>query len=288
MEGQHRNSQSLDRYLSRVDVWGIAFGCMVGWGVFAMPGNTFLPIAGPTGTLLAMGISMVIILLIGGNFSYLMGRTSITGGLYSYTKEAFGRDHAFLSSWFLCLSYLTIVFLNGTALFYIIRILFYNAIRDGISYTIAGNNIYLGETIVSALVLAGIGILFVTAKPMLQRLHSVLALVLFAGIIITAVFCLPAAISNGALHSFGLGSVSKGYAVFSIVILAPWAFVGFEMTSFDTAHFRFPIRKSRIASSPKSFPRRLTPSFSSWTATPRQKRSGRWTTRPWRTSRSWP
>ncbi len=245
MEGQHENNQSLDRYLSRVDVWGIAFGCMVGWGVFAMPGNTFLPIAGPTGTLLAMGISMVIMLLIGGNFSYLMGRTSITGGLYSYTKEAFGRDHAFLSSWFLCLSYLTIVFLNGTALFYIIRILFYNAIRDGISYTIAGNNIYLGETIVSALVLAGIGILFVTAKPMLQRLHSVLALVLFAGIIITAVFCLPAAISNGALHSFGLGSVSKGYAVFSIVILAPWAFVGFEMTSFDTAHFRFPIRKSR-------------------------------------------
>lgn len=26
----------LDRYLTPVDVWAIAFGCMVGWGVFAM------------------------------------------------------------------------------------------------------------------------------------------------------------------------------------------------------------------------------------------------------------
>ena len=26
----------LDRYLSPLDVWAMAFGCMVGWGVFAM------------------------------------------------------------------------------------------------------------------------------------------------------------------------------------------------------------------------------------------------------------
>jgi len=80
--------KGLDRYLSPVDVWGMAFGCMVGWGVFAMPGNTFLPLAGPAGTLIAMVISMVIILIIGTNFSYLMGRSAITGGVYSYTKEA--------------------------------------------------------------------------------------------------------------------------------------------------------------------------------------------------------
>ena len=50
----------LDRYLSPVDVWAIAFGCMVGWGVFAMPGSTFLPIAGPAGTLVSMllGLAM--------------------------------------------------------------------------------------------------------------------------------------------------------------------------------------------------------------------------------------
>ena len=29
-------AKALDRYLSPLDVWAIAFGCMVGWGVFAM------------------------------------------------------------------------------------------------------------------------------------------------------------------------------------------------------------------------------------------------------------
>ena len=114
-------TKALDRYLSPIDVWAMAFGCMVGWGVFAMPGTTFLPVAGPAGTVIAMLAGMLIMLIIGNNFSFLMSRSSMTGGVYSYTKEAFGRDHAFLSCWFLCLSYLTIVFLNGTALFFIVQ-----------------------------------------------------------------------------------------------------------------------------------------------------------------------
>ena len=157
-ESPLKPSRALDRYLSLLDVWAMAFGCMVGWGVFAMPGTTFLPVAGPAGTVIAMLAGMVIMLIIGFNFSFLMSRSSVTGGVYTYTKEAFGRDHAFLSCWFLCLSYLTIVFLNGTALFFIVRILFSDAAHTGFSYTIAGNTIYLGETVVSALALAGIGI----------------------------------------------------------------------------------------------------------------------------------
>ena len=239
------NVKALDRYLSLIDVWGMAFGIMVGWGVFAMPGNTFLPVAGPAGTMIAMIISMVIMLIVGGNFSYLMGRTAITGGVYSYTREAFGRDHAFLSSWFLCLSYLTIVFLNGTALFYIIRMLLGNGLQSGFHYTIAGNVIYPAEALVSALVLAATGILFIVAKPLLQRLLTVLAIVLLVGIVVMTVVCLPHAVSNGALGAFGSSGTGRGYAVFSLVILAPWAFVGFEVTSFDTAHFAFPIKKSR-------------------------------------------
>ena len=240
-----RTAKPLAKYLSQVDVFAMAFGCMVGWGVFAMPGNTFLPVAGPAGTLIAMIIGMAIMLIIGNNLAYLMKRSSITGGIYSYTKEAFGRDHAFLGSWFLCLSYLTIVFLNGTALFYIIRILSGPAVMKGMHYSVAGNNIYLNEVIVSALVLGIIGVLFVFAKPLLQRLFTVLALILLVGIVIIAITCLPRAAANGAFVTFGSGGISAPYAIFSLIILAPWAFVGFEITSFDTAHFRFPLKKTK-------------------------------------------
>ena len=237
-------ARPLDRYLSVADVWAMAFGCMVGWGVFAMPGTTFLPVAGPAGTVLSILAGMAVMLVIGSNFAYLMGRSPITGGVYSYTKEAFGRDHAFLSCWFLCLSYLTIVFLNGTALFFIVRTLFADVAQSGPHYTVAGNVIYLGETLASVLVLTGVGALFVAAKPMLQRLHTVLAFLLFAGTAVTAAFCVPKALSSGAFRDFGTLGLNRGYAVFSLIILAPWAYVGFEVTAFDTAHFRFPSRKS--------------------------------------------
>ena len=59
MTAENREEKKgLDRYLGQTDVWAMAFGCMVGWGVFAMPGTTFLPVAGPMGTLIAMLIGI--------------------------------------------------------------------------------------------------------------------------------------------------------------------------------------------------------------------------------------
>ena len=243
---QQNNKNGLDRYLSPVDVWAMAFGCMVGWGAFVMPGTTFLPVAGPAGTLIAMSVGVIVMLIIGFSTFWLMKRSPRTGGIYSYTKEAFGRDHAFLCAWFLCLSYLTVVFLNGSALFVIVRTVLGESIQGGFYYTVAGNRIYLREVAMSVLALGLVGFLFVVAKPVLQRLHTVLAVLLFAGVVVITVICLPNALKTEAIHTFGTCGLNKGFAVFSLVILAPWAFVGFEVTSFDTAHFRFSQRKTGL------------------------------------------
>ena len=42
------------RHMSSADAVAMAFGTMVGWGAFVMPGTTFLPVAGPAGTVIAM------------------------------------------------------------------------------------------------------------------------------------------------------------------------------------------------------------------------------------------
>ena len=244
MEAQS-TEKPMDRYLSGTDVFAMAIGVMVGWGAFVMPGTTFLPVAGPAGSVLALAIGALLMLVIGANFAWLMRRSARTGGVYAYTKEAFGRDHAFLSSWFLCLSYLTIVFLNGTALFVVVRTMMNGATVSGLHYTIAGNDIYLSEVLVSAAAFAVVGLLFVKAKPFLQKLFRALATVLVAGVILTAAVCVPHAISSGAFQGFGTQGLSKGYGVFTLVILAPWAFVGFESICFDTAHFSFPIKRVR-------------------------------------------
>jgi len=234
----------LDKYLSRLDVWSMALGIMVGWGAFVMPGTTFIPVAGPLGTLLAMAAGTLIMLLIGRNFTYLMERSPMTGGVYSFTKEAFGRDHAFISSWFLCLSYLTIVFLNGTALFVVARIMMAPVVRSSWSYSVAGHDIYMSEVAVSTAAFAGIGFLLVKAKRFVQKLFTVLALTMFAGVLVIAVVCIPHALSSDILTSFGTENISGSYGIFTLVILAPWAFVGFDAVSFDTAHFKFQMKDS--------------------------------------------
>ncbi len=236
--------KEFDRYLSPLDVWGLVFGCMVGWGAFVMPGTTFLPVAGPFGTIIAMAIGLVVMLAIGCCVSFLMKRYPGPGGIYTYTKEVFGRDHAFLCAWFLCLSYLTIVFLNGTALFLVLRTLFGIASHGGAYYTVAGNPIYFREVALSVGALAGIGSLAIVAKPVLHRLNTLLAVLLFLGALITSFFCLPHVMTPELLTAGGFQGVNQAYAIFSLVILAPWAFVGFEVASFDTAHFNFPVRKA--------------------------------------------
>lgn len=60
----------MDRYLSSLDVWAMAFGCMVGWGAFVMPGTSFLPVAGPAGTILAMVIGLAVMLVIASSVSF--------------------------------------------------------------------------------------------------------------------------------------------------------------------------------------------------------------------------
>ena len=232
------------RYLSPLDIWAIAFGCMIGWGAFVMPGTTFLPIAGPAGTVIALALSTVIILIIGRNYSFLMNMQPGTGGVYAYTKEAFGRDHAFLCSWFLSLSYLTIVFLNATALFVISRTALGNVCQVGLHYQVAGYNVYLGEIALSASVLIVIGMLFILGKPVLQRLQTILAVILFAGIAIISIATIPHVDPVQLLQFSDKGAASSTTAMFSIVLFAPWAFVGFDVVALETAHFRFPMNKA--------------------------------------------
>lgn len=235
-----------DRYLSPLDVWAIAFGCTIGWGAFIMPGTTFLPVAGPLGTVIAMAISVLIMLIIGANFSFLMRHNPGTGGVYAYTKSAFGRDHAFLCAWFLSLAYLTVLFMNATSLFLVIRMVFGRRLQYGYNYyNIAGNHIFLGEVGASIIALASVGLLFINAKPLLQKLQTILATVLLVCVLIVAAVCLPRLKLGSLQESFGILGGSPAFGVFSIVMLAPWAFVGFEVISLETAHFDFKVHRSR-------------------------------------------
>ena len=62
-----KNTLGMGRHLSMLAVWGLSFGYAVGWGAFVMPGATFLPDAGPLGTVIGVLVGAFAMAVIGWN-----------------------------------------------------------------------------------------------------------------------------------------------------------------------------------------------------------------------------
>ncbi|MBQ7153824.1 MAG: amino acid permease [Clostridia bacterium] len=229
-------------------VWALSFGCSVGWGAFVMPGSTFLPIAGPAGTAIGIGVGALIIFIIGVNYHFLMNRFPDAGGTFSFTKHVFGYDHAFLSSWFMVLVYLAIIWANCTALPLIFRTLFGDILQFGYLYTIAGYEVYLGEILLSVSSILLFGLICLKGGKIASSVQIAAALILIAGITVGLVYV----ISRGEAVSAVLFKPAFSpenhplAGILFIVCLAPWAFAGFESVSQSTEEFKFPVKKTLL------------------------------------------
>ena len=100
----NKKEQNTPAGLTALGAWALAFGCSVGRGAFMMPGSTFLPAAGPLGTVLGLGLGAVVMLLLAMNYHFLMNHSPEKGGTYAYSRSSFGYDHGYLTAWFLGLT----------------------------------------------------------------------------------------------------------------------------------------------------------------------------------------
>ena len=104
------------RPLSRLGAWALAFGCIVGWGCFVMPGTLFLPDAGPIGTAIALTVGAVFMAIIALKYRRMIQAFPTHGGAFVYADEMFGHGHAFACGWFLLLALFSILAQNASAL----------------------------------------------------------------------------------------------------------------------------------------------------------------------------
>jgi len=235
----------LKPYLSPLNVWALSFGCAVGWGAFVMPGTTFLPIAGPLGTALGMAIGGIIMLIIGYNYHFMMNRYPDAGGTYAYAKKALGYDHGFLSSWFLILVYIAITWANATALPIIFRKFLGDTFQFGFHYTLAGFDVWLGEALLSLGALWVFGAICMHGGKLAAWVQTVAAIILFSGVLIGMGAVLYSGVNIFEIApAYPPESTNSFAAVFGIVVLAPWAFAGFESVSQSAEGFKFSVKKT--------------------------------------------
>ena len=234
--------RSLTKYISPLAAWGLAFGYAVGWGSFVMPGRSFLPGAGPVGTVIGVLIGGFVMSILAWNYHTLVRRRAASGGAICYVQDAFGADYSFLVAWSLILAYLAILWANATALSFISRHALGDLLHCGFHYQVAGLDIYLTEAFFCVVAMLAAGALCLFGKRMAVRVNLALALLFFCGIVVfftVAALRNPAGISAFTPTFSPLDGGSPSFQVMHILSMMPWAFVGFEAISNSSAEFRF-------------------------------------------------
>ena len=120
-----------------------------------------------------------------------------------------------------------------------------DAFQFGFHYTIAGFDIWLGEVLLSLGALWIFGAVCMYGGKLAAWVQTVAAVILFGGVLIG----IGAVISSGVnifdiAPAYPPDNTSSFAAIFGIVVLAPWAFVGFESVSQSAEGFKFSVKKT--------------------------------------------
>ena len=228
--------------LSQIGAWAFAIGTSIGWGSLVVTNKSYLGQAGPIGSLIGMVIGALVMLIISKNYAYLMNAYPDSGGAYTYSKEAFGHDHGFLTAWFLALTYLAILWANATSLPLFAKYFLGDVFRFGKLYTIFEYDVYLGEALLTISAIVIFAILLMRFKNAVSKLMIAMAILFTVGILIcflVAVFGCDTSTSPAFIPDSGVFS-----QIIKIACISPWAFIGFECISHGAEEISF--KRSKI------------------------------------------
>lgn len=271
MKQTKTSEPGLKKTLNPMNVWAIAFGCIIGWGSFINPGKKFLPNSGVYGTAIAMVLGALVMVIIAFSYAYMVPKYPKAGGEFTFTKNCFGKVAAYTCGWFLVAAYLTNVPMNSTAIGLIVDGLDGTAdiLKFGFHYSVAGFDVWLGEMILAMSILILFGLLNIWGVKKAGFIQTILASLLaicaftlcIAGIVSAKAkgvnmapvwgFDKAAAIAANATtanigefaHKGTGGIISAILATFAI---APWAFVGFDTIPQAAEEFKFSHKKVMV------------------------------------------
>ena len=234
------DTAKLQPYLSPFAVLALSVGSAIGWGSLVVTGKTYLFQAGPLGSILGLLIGFAMMLMVANHYHFLANRYPGSGGLYNYVKFIFGYDRAFLVAWFMFLVYIAIFWANATSIPLFARYFLHGLFNFGYLYTIFGYEVFLGEALVTLLVIGLVAFLCMKSKMATARSMEALALLFTIGITICFI---AAMVGHGntdmTMEPAFVPDKEAFRQVVRIAFLSPWAFIGFESVSHSASEYRF-------------------------------------------------
>lgn len=268
MSHNENYQNSLKRQLSPINVWAIAFGCVIGWGSFINPGKKFLPNSGVAGTAIAMALGAVVMIIIAASYAYMVPKHPKAGGEFTFAKACFGKGAAYLCGWFLVAAYLTNVPMNSTAIGLIVDGIdgSSNILKFGFHYSVAGFEIYMGEMLLAMGILLLFGYLNILGVQKAGFIQTILSGLLIVSVVTLTIAGLCSAKSSGLnlaplwgfdkaaaiasnataenINEFAhVGTRGILSAILATFAIAPWAYVGFDAIPQAAEEFNFSFKK---------------------------------------------
>lgn len=229
-----------------MQVCALALGSIVGWGCFVLPGDMFLPQAGPVGTLLGFFIGAFFISFVAVCYSYMVRYAPVAGGAFAYAYVGYGPTAAFICGWALIIGYVSIVMINISALGLICRFLLPGVFEFGELYTVAGWKVYTGEVIIMITATLAFAFLNFRGIGFAGKLQLFLAFMLTFGIV--ALFA-----GTNTLETAQVANLQPMFSperssmacVLMILAISPFLFVGFDTVPQAAEEFAFDPSRAR-------------------------------------------
>lgn len=238
----------MESKLSKFDVFAVALGSIIGWGAFMLPGSKFLLEAGIIDTTIGLTIGAIAMIIIEKSYEYMLANHNGKGGEFSYIYNELGKEHGFISGWFLSLAYLSIIPLNATAFPLVINKISNNILKFGLLYEVAGYDVFFGEVIFSSLIIFIFFILNSRGLKKTIKIQSFITVFLMLFVFIIFIFMCIKSDTHKFFETYIHMRKVNIYGVFKIFAIVPWAFIGFDSIPQLSQNFNFDNKKgARIA-----------------------------------------
>jgi len=216
------NDSDFERILTKKDLFVLAFGAMIGWGWIIQTGF-WIDEAGVAGSVLGFVVGAIMVCVVGLIYGELTSAMPFVGGEHVYSFRALGPLWSFVCTWSLVLGYVGVVVFEVVALPSAMAFIVpgFNVLE---LWTVAGEPVYATWILVGVLGTLGITYLNYIGIRIAAQFQIIMTVIIaLAGVVLIA-----GAVTNGQPSpdsSFGAGTAG----VFTVVLMTPFMFVGFDV-----------------------------------------------------------
>ncbi|MDD3219541.1 MAG: bifunctional amino acid transporter/iron-containing alcohol dehydrogenase [Lachnospiraceae bacterium] len=238
-----KKKSEFDKVFSAWDILVIAFGAMIGWGWVVSSGD-WISRGGVLGAAIGFAIGGIMIFFVGLTYAELTAAMPQCGGEHVFSYKAMGPIGSYVCTWAIILGYVSVVCFEACALPTIVTYI-YPPFLQGYLYTVAGFDVYASWLAVAIIVAIFITYINVRGAKTAAVLQTVLTVIIGGvGILLIVASAVTGNVSNLSGQMFmgeSTGSMIK--AVFSVALVTPFFFIGFDVIPQAAEEINVPLKK---------------------------------------------